>query len=259
MPTPRPRVPKDPTLRSTLELLLLFEAMQAQLWKEAGNWRNEALLLSAELPDPLLIGRDHARLLVVTPGKLQSLEPWELLTRFPHATPIVRLQGPMARWDSVGGGGVGARLRGLDTPRDRARGAEVVRLGLARVRKFRKQTDLALAALGDVPAARRCLICSPLNALSWDPRIAEWPADTAQVRSRFLTILGAPLFHDRGSREGCLKRCPLCATHYLWKSDYAYFVNGGTEDESSLTALTPEEAAPWEARVAARVREVAGG
>lgn len=45
--------------------------------------------------------------------------------------------------------------------------------------------------------------------------------------------------HD--SRFIALKRCPVCETYYRYELDYEYLVNG-SEDEETLTRLTPTEA-----------------
>lgn len=249
-----PRPPKDPTLRSTLELLLLLEALPP----EEGALRNHALLVPVELPAKLLLGFVRGQLLVAPaerPRELRTRAPAELLMAHPTASPVVPLQATFARWDDLGSGGIDARLSLLERPADRARCVARVQAAMRAVRKFRKSSDPVLAVLPEEPAWRRCLVCSPLDALSSSPRLEDWPADHAQVRSRFLEIVGAPTFHDHGSRDWCLKRCLLCRATYLWKSDYEYLVNGGTEDEITLTRLTAEEAAPWEARVAARLRE----
>jgi DNA-directed RNA polymerase subunit RPC12/RpoP len=44
-----------------------------------------------------------------------------------------------------------------------------------------------------------------------------------------------------GSRRRILLACPECGTRYLYESDYTYLANG-SEDEQTLTRLTPEEA-----------------
>lgn len=249
-----PRPPRDPTLRSTLELLLLLEALP----EEAGALRHHELLVSVELPAKLLLGLVRGQLLVAPgerPRELRTQAPAALLEAHPTARPVVRLQAAFARWDDLGSGGSDARLSLVERPAERARCVARVLAAMRAVRKFRKRADPVLAELPEEPAWRRCLVCSPLDALSPTPRREDWPADHAEVRSRFLEIVGAPTFHDHGSRDWCLKRCVRCGATYLWKSDYEYLVNGGTEDELTLTRLTDEEAAPWEARVAARLRE----
>lgn len=73
--------------------------------------------------------------------------------------------------------------------------------------------------------------------------------------AHWLPIVGAPHFHDGSARDWCVKRCPLCATCYLHTSAYEYLVNGGSEDEVTVTRLAPDEAATWLARVDEVVRE----
>jgi hypothetical protein len=54
-------------------------------------------------------------------------------------------------------------------------------------------------------------------------------------------------FKPNDSRKLQLQQCPECATYYLYRSDYEFFVNG-SEDEEELTRLTDAAAAQYLAR-----------
>lgn len=247
----------DPALENVLELLFVLESVQAQLCGE-GPHHLEAILLTVDLPDRVLVGADFARLWLAPVGRqkeLHGLAGRELLASRPGARPRILLDEPLWRFASFASGPLTARFTPL-APEDRPPAQEAVSAAVRAVERFRHEVERVVAQLGEGPAWERCVVCSPLPALCFFPWRGEGPPpERREVRAHYLEIVGAPLFNDFGSsREWCLKRCPLCATHYLWKSDYEYLVNGATETDTTLARLTPEETQPIRAKVEEALR-----
>ena len=219
-------------MQNTFELLLILEALFARLCRE-GKWRFEALLVTVELPERVIIGADLSHIWWSHDGSLNGLVARELLTKHPHAKPLLLLDEPYWRYSRINGGPHTVLARKADRKKVR----EAVEASLRELEVFRERVEKIVASLGGEPIWKRCVICSPIPELSFFPSGGE-------VRSHYLEILGAPLFNDSdSSRAWCLKRCPLCATHWLWKSDYTYLV-GGSETDITLQRLTDEEAQP---------------
>lgn len=115
------------------------------------------------------------------------------------------------------------------------------------------------AAEPDAPAWTTCPVCNGIAAHGY----ARWqagalPDDQYAFADRYLEILGAPHFRDSaGARDWCIKRCPLCATHYHWQGDYEYLA-GGSEESITITRLAEAELPGWLAQVEARVRAASG-
>ena len=237
-------------MKSTFELLLILESLYAQLCR-AGKWKFEALLLTVALPVRFIIGTDLGHVWWAPVGeekKLHGRHGRELITKYPSAKPELLLDDPYWRYSRITSAPIALITRKADRNKVRA----VVEAALGELEAFRARVEKTLAQLGDEPAWKKCVICSPIPELSFFPPGGE-------VRSHYLEILGAPLFNDFGSsREWCLKRCPLCATHWLWKSDYEYLVNGATETDITLTRLTDEEAQPVLKAVEERIRAANG-
>lgn len=248
MPLPAPE-----PLESALELLLVLESVAERLTLE-GPWRFQALLVTVAFPDRVIVGNDRSRLWLAPVGRekeLHGLMERELLATRRGTRPQLLLDEAMWRYESRKEGPLSKRFVPIDRDDERSTVQQAVRAGIAEVLRFRRDREQVVATLGDAPPWERCVVCSHDPRLSFFPFRGEGsPPERVAVREHYLEVLGAPLFNDFGSsREWCLKRCPLCATHYLWKSDYEYLVNGGTETSTSLERLTPEELQPLLARV----------
>jgi len=201
-------------------LVTLVEGLAAR-WAEAHPARGgHALLVEAALPEPTRVGSNGSRLWVApvdAPEKLRGVEARALLAT--HARAPVTLVRDATPWifDAWASGPLADRYHPLATAAERT--------------EVRAWIDEALAA-APPRSDGGCPIC-----------------DGPRVRERYLPIVGAPTFHDHGSRGWCVKRCALCGAVYLWQAGYDYLVNGATEDEQSLTRLDEAQARDWLAQV----------
>ncbi len=255
---PRATRPPDPTLEHPFELLLVLEALYEAL-QFAQGWSGCTALLTVELPERVLVGADYTRLWLEPASKehkLRGLDVRKLLTRDAGARPTLLLEAPIWRFGYRSPGAVGSLRQLEDRAPEREAVLAAVRTTLGELDAFRRRVAEATLGLGDAPAWMRCLICSPLPALSFSPPTGEAPAPTTvPVRSNYLEVLGEPVFTAYpSSRDWCVRRCPLCATHYLLRSDYEYLVNGASESETSFTRLEPPLLQPWLDLVATGVR-----
>ena len=97
-----------------------------------------------------------------------------------------------------------------------------------------------------------CSICRdiPDRCRSFD-KGSETVENTIPSAVSKLAIVGAPFYHQETSHSNwCLLRCPECGTCYDWDFEYEYLA-GGSEDDLTVTRLSPEEGE-------AKAREVAG-
>ncbi len=86
-----------------------------------------------------------------------------------------------------------------------------------------------------------CEICARLRDREHAYSKYGWPDHDVDLPEEAWRL---ELVHDLGSEGDRLRqiwRCPLCGTRYLYRTDYEYLVNG-TEDETSLTRLSAEQA-----------------
>ncbi len=93
----------------------------------------------------------------------------------------------------------------------------------------------------------QCPICSGLQdqetayqKFGWEENDTHLPAAAAHLKL-------VRDFQPYSSRKRQLQQCPACGTYYLYRTDYEYLVNG-SEDEESLTRLSPEQAAEYLSR-----------
>jgi hypothetical protein len=101
-------------------------------------------------------------------------------------------------------------------------------------------TECAPGSISDSP----CPICSRLADREYATQKYGWPENDTHlpVAAGRLVIVRDPDPH--ASRGLSLRQCPHCGTFYLHRSDYEYLANG-SEDEQTLTRLTPDEAAEY--------------
>lgn len=228
-------------LEDAFELVLLVESV-ARRWS-LGHSGMDALLFAVALPDPWLLGANPARLYRAPraePNKLVGLDARELLAEPLHAPPILDLDEPAWRFDALASGPLAERFAPV-APQLRVELQRLVSEELERLIASRAARSSLALRLPDAPAWRRCAICSDHHEAAFAIDAANAPtADPVAVRERYLTIVGAPHFTDRSDRGRCVKRCPLCGTHYLWESSYEYLVNGASESEESLSRLDAE-------------------
>lgn len=251
----------DPTslaLADGYELVRVLEVVRARC--TLGPGPDETVLVTVRGAPVGLVGCGVPLCYVAAAdgGGLRGLEPRELIAALAGAAPVLALDGPLWRFAALASGSLGERFGPLTAGRRvaaaRAALAEAA-VGLAAERAALAARAQARAGL---PAWRRCPICSPVGGALGDPvattDASESAGEPAPVAEHYLPIVGAPHASDRGSRARCVKRCPRCATVYRYESDYTYLVNGASEDESTLTRLSDDEAAVALAEVAARFR-----
>jgi hypothetical protein len=87
-----------------------------------------------------------------------------------------------------------------------------------------------------------CEVCSELADEEYALQKYGWPEGSSELPGAAVRLeLVRDLKEEGGSRLLQLKRCPLCGTPYLYRTDYEYLTNG-TEDEEFLTRLTEVQA-----------------
>lgn len=228
-------------LEDAFELVLLVESV-ARRWS-AGHSGMDAILFAVALPEQWLLGANPARLYRApraAPNQLVGLDARELLAEPLRAPPILDLDDPAWRFDAFASGPLTERFAPV-APELRVELQQLANEELARVIAFRAARANLAVRLPDAPAWQRCAICSPHPEAAFAIDVANAPTEgPVAVRERYLPIVGAPHFADSSDRGRCVKRCPLCATHYLWASSYDYLVNGASESEESLTRLDDE-------------------
>jgi hypothetical protein len=93
-----------------------------------------------------------------------------------------------------------------------------------------------------------CKTCGTIPAASSEfVKGGESDGPGLPASSLKLEIVGAPYFDDSTSgSNSCTKRCPECGSVFRWANEYEYLVNG-SEDDTTLVRLGPEEGAKAEA------------
>ncbi|MBS1198812.1 MAG: hypothetical protein H6R18_2597 [Proteobacteria bacterium] len=85
-----------------------------------------------------------------------------------------------------------------------------------------------------------CPICSALSDQEYAyQKYGSSDGDT-ELPAAVAKLVVVRDLRPHGSRRLELQRCPLCNTHYLYRTDYEYLVNG-SEDEQFLTRLTGDQ------------------
>jgi len=88
--------------------------------------------------------------------------------------------------------------------------------------------------------AAQCSICSALKDQEYAyQKYGSADGDT-ELPAAVATLVLVRDLRPHGSRRLELQRCPLCNTHYLYRTDYEYLVNG-SEDEQFLTRLSGDQ------------------
>lgn len=91
---------------------------------------------------------------------------------------------------------------------------------------------------------QHCSICSQLEDYHYALQTHGRPEEDTfipKIAGKLKNIIEVKPGTDRYT---LLRRCPECATYYLYKIDYEYLATG-TEDEQFLTRLTDAEAARY--------------
>lgn len=101
-----------------------------------------------------------------------------------------------------------------------------------------------------------CKTCGTIPAVSSEfVKGGQSDGPGLPAASLALEIVGAPYFDDSTSgSNSCIKRCPECGSIFRWANEYEYLVNG-SEDDTTLVRLGPDEGAKAEAE-ALRVVEI---
>jgi hypothetical protein len=246
-------------LESPLELVWLLESLSRRLCGAEGPWRFQALLLTVAFPERVIVGTDSSRFWLADVGaerKLRGLHRRELLSARGGTRPEVLLDEAIWAFDTLSSGPLTERLVAVTADEKRGLVREAVRQVASELVAHRARVQAVAASLPEAPAWAKCALCGEDPQLAFFPWEGEGaPPTKLRVREGYLEVLGAPLFDDLGSsREWCVKKCPVCATHYLWQSEYEYLVNGASESSESLERLAPEAVQPWLDRVADCVR-----
>jgi len=222
--------------------------------ERAGAAGTRVVMCAVALDQPLYVGVG-CRVWRATPAGdlLTGLDPREFVAAYRGCAPRLALAAPAWLFDELA-----SARRGPVPVRDPDQAARI-EATLRAACTAQDQITAALAARrADEPAApawTTCPVCNGIAAHGY----ARWqagalPDDQYAFADRYLEILGAPHFHDSaGARDWCIKRCPLCATHYHWQGDYEYLA-GGSEESITITRLADADLPGWLAQVEARVR-----
>lgn len=89
-----------------------------------------------------------------------------------------------------------------------------------------------------------CSICSSLADREYAYQKFGSEDGDSQLPAAAGKLIQVRDLSPQGSRRLELLRCPNCGTHYLYRTDYEYLVNG-SEDEQFLNRLTPEQAGEY--------------
>lgn len=112
--------------------------------------------------------------------------------------------------------------------------------------EYRNAVSTRLQAIpsedGKAQSPAACAICSQIKDIEVAGQKYGWPENDTSLPAPAASLVQIRQLVPFDSRTLDLWRCPQCGTYYLYKTDYEYQVNG-TEDEQSLTRLTPEQAA----------------
>lgn len=247
------------TLANGFELVRLLELV-CEKCTRAGAWQWQVILLTVELPEPYLIGTDGARLWMKRAGTSEYLHGFtssEFLAQHYASAPVVKPAAAIWRFEVNSSAPYAERFTEVTRPQQRARVHAAVLAAAADLDRFRAAQRAVVARRPDAPAWQTCAMCSPLEEAAFGAKRPSDEYTEVPVRQWYLPVLGAPTFRANVDRGWCVQQCPACRTYYLSESDYEYFVNGATEDSSSFTRLTDAEAAPWLAKVEAKVRAAA--
>lgn len=256
MTRPSP-VHRAPSLANGFELVRLLELV-GETCTRAGPWQGHVLLLTVESAEPMLLGADLGRMWRQRAGEsLRGLSASELLATCYAPAPSVTLDGPIWRFESRSPAPLAARFTQVTRPDELARVRRGLSEAAADLDRFKAAHRAVVARSTDAPGWQTCPLCSPLVEAGFGAQLPSAEYTELPVRHWYMPVLGAPTFRDDVDRGWCVKRCPACRTYYLWEADYEYLVNGATEDSSSFTRLTDDQAAPWLARVEATVRAAA--
>ena len=91
---------------------------------------------------------------------------------------------------------------------------------------------------------KHCKTCSSLSDQEYAFQKYGWEQDNTYLPAAAGRLAVVRDFRPYDSRKLQLQQCPECGTHYLYRTDYEYLVNG-SEDEESLTRLSQEQAAEY--------------
>jgi hypothetical protein len=105
------------------------------------------------------------------------------------------------------------------------------------------------SAHNDAPH-KQCGICSSLSDHECAFHRFGWDIDNTYLPAAANHLKVVRDFQPFDSRKLRLRRCSECGTHYPYRTDYEYLVNG-SEGEEHLTRLTEEQAAQYLSRSAA--------
>ena len=94
-----------------------------------------------------------------------------------------------------------------------------------------------------------CGICSSLADYESAYQKYGHPQDDTSLPAAANSLQIVRELKQDSSRKLQIWQCPQCATSYLYRTDYEFFVNG-SEDEEELTRLTAEAAAVYLAQFA---------
>ncbi len=247
------------TLDNMFELVLVLDGIRTRCALE-GPWRFQVVLPTVFLGGSWRVGLDVSFLWAEGPDGLPALhghEPREFMAQHWGTAPQLDWDAAVWLFNGMASGPLSNRYTRLTRARDLAAVKQAGTQAVSDVLRLREKTRALAPQDTNAPPWMACPICGPVEDACLTHHKAGFFVDGKPIADHFLPILGAPHFRDStGARDWCIKRCLVCRTHYHWKGSYEYLVNGGTEDEVTITRLKDGELAAWLDLVQQRVSAV---
>jgi hypothetical protein len=98
--------------------------------------------------------------------------------------------------------------------------------------------------MSDARPNKSCVLCAKLHDAEYAIQIGGRESEDIFLPTEAYQLDEVKDLNPSGGRTEHLKRCPICATYYLYTTTYEYLVYG-SEDEQFLTRLSDEEAARY--------------
>lgn len=247
------------TLDNVFELVLVLDGIRRRCALE-GPWRFQVVMPAVLLRGSWRVGLDVSLLWAEGPDGTPALhghEPRQFMAEHWGTTPQLDWDAPVWLFNTMASGPLSQRYTRLTRDQHVATVKHAGTQAVSDVLRLREKTRALAPQDTNAPPWMACPICGPVEDACLTHHKAGFFVDGKPIADHFLPILGAPHFRDStGARDWCIKRCLVCRTHYHWKGSYEYLVNGGTEDEVTITRLKDGELAAWLDLVQQRVSAV---
>jgi hypothetical protein len=237
-------------LENVYELILLLDQLNKIIEREE-KWKGASILIPVNLGGLYYIGVNYGRVYNVFLGKAENLRgpPFkEFLPKYWEHIPEILLGKEIWLFEPWGSGSNFKENYTVTEDPDLLKQIEYsIDNFLLERKEAIEKIELSIGKKGiNPPKWRKCSICCSIPEKSY----AFWKGndlDEGEIPHNeiFLEIIGAPTFDDSTTkRHWCVKKCPQCHSHFLWRFDYTFLTNG-SEDEIWLTRLDESEKVKW--------------